>query len=130
MIIANRALDPWTDAEQIAQHLARPGAELLVVVGAAQWCQKCRDFYPHFELQRSQGQALQLHLWLDLEEHAEFLGDFVPDDLPLLLHHQNGLLVQSGVVRGWDGPHWLLDPSGAVPDPSIWRALTTVNWAG
>ena len=94
-------LDLWNeaDAQAVAQHLSRPDAELLVVLGAAAWCTKCQRLHPAFE-QLSQGlPPTVLPLWLDLEEHAEFIGDFIPPDLPLLLRWRRGHCIQAAVLQ-------------------------------
>lgn len=92
-------LDVWADAQVIAQHLAQPDAELLVVLGAEAWCAKCQRLRPAFE-QLSQGlPPAVLPLWLDLEDQAEFIGDFIPPDLPLLLRWRHGHCVQAAVLQ-------------------------------
>lgn len=84
-------LDPWSDTALIALRLQNPDAQLLVAIGAEQWCSKCRRLRLLFKV------VLRLHvpgnvvtLWLDLEDHAEFMGTFLPDDLPLLLLWRDG----------------------------------------
>lgn len=130
-------LDPWNDAETIARRLATPNAELLVALGAEAWCEKCRALRPAFEsLCKERAPASMTWLWLDLEEHAEFLRDFVPGDLPLLLRWRLGQLRQVAVLEGID----LAAPAGAAaerlralpltPDvPDLWAALSTQDWA-
>lgn len=99
---ATRALDPWADASFISGHLRQPDAELLVVLGAEAWCPKCKRLRPAFE---QMCQALPAHilwLWLDLEDHAEFLGNFIPPNLPLLLRWRAGQCVQAAVLQDID----------------------------
>ncbi|MBB2487622.1 thioredoxin [Mitsuaria sp. WAJ17] len=132
-----QALDPWNDAQALATRLARPQAELLVALGAESWCQKCAALRPAFEaLYAHQSDADLSWLWLDLEDHAEFLGDFVPEDLPLLLRWRQGRLQQVAVLEA-------IDPApapGAVPErlralpvsaelPDLWAAFSERNWA-
>lgn len=95
-------LDPWADSYAIAQWLCQPDAELLVVIGATGWCQKCQRLHPHFEQLAAALPEQVLPLWLDLEDHAEFLGDFVPPDLPLLLRWCAGQCVQAAVLQDID----------------------------
>jgi hypothetical protein len=103
------APDPWDDGPAIAAHLQRPGAELLVVLGAEAWCDKCRRLRPRFEVVcRAQMPVHVLWMWLDLEEHAEFLGDFVPADLPLLLRWREGRCVQASIIKD-------IDPQSSSP---------------
>lgn len=137
-----RALDPWTDARFISRHLRQPSAELLVVLGAEAWCPKCKRLRPAFE---QMCQALPTHilwLWLDLEDHAEFLGNFIPPNLPLLLRWHAGQCVQVAVLQdidpGASGPaqhvrmqplklqgEYLVDTADEylLPLPPLWRAL-------
>ncbi|WP_269632143.1 thioredoxin family protein [Pelomonas sp. BJYL3] len=130
-------LDPWNDAQAIAQRLGQPGAELLVALGAEGWCIKCQSLRPRFEeLCATQEPPQVTWLWLDLEDHAEFLGDFVPEDLPLLLRWRQGRLQQVAVLEA-------IDPApapGALPErlrelpisaelPDLWAAFSARNWA-
>ncbi len=137
MTMQTQALDPWNDAQALATRLARPQAELLVALGAESWCQKCAALRPAFEaLCAQQAHADLSWLWLDLEDHAEFLGDFVPEDLPLLLRWRQGRLQQVAVLEA-------IDPTpapGALPErlrelpisaelPDLWAAFSARNWA-
>lgn len=97
---AARQLDPWRDGPLIAQHLANPSTHLFIMLGAEAWCQKCRQVRPAFNTWAKQAALRgELYLWLDLEDHAELLGGYIPDDLPLLLEYGAGQLVRSVVVR-------------------------------
>jgi hypothetical protein len=94
------AFDPWNEAQGLAQHLQRPDAELLVVIGAEAWCEKCRRLKPAFEALCAS--AMPDHaawMWLDLEDHSDFLAGFIPPDLPLLLRWRQGVCVQVAVVE-------------------------------
>jgi hypothetical protein len=102
-------LNPWDHAPQIARHLANPAAELLLVLGAEAWCSKCQRLRPLFDALCAVGMPAQvLCLWLDVEEHAEFLDGFVPPDLPLLLRWRQGQCVQAARVQN-------IDPQAADP---------------
>ena len=138
--MTTRPLDPWDDALAIAARLQSHGAVLTVVLGAEAWCDKCRRLRPLFDAL----QAVQFApvppatpaatvLWLDLEEHAEFIGRFVPDDLPLLLRWQAGLCVQAAVVLE-AGPQladgWLLQDCPVPADvPDLWAGFARGEWA-
>ena len=76
--------DPWTDAQEIAERLRRHQARLVIVLGAESWCAKCRALRPAFDERANRAEPQDVWLWLDVQEHDEFIGDFVPDDLPLL----------------------------------------------
>lgn len=140
------AFDPWTDAQALAQHLQRPDAELLVVIGAEAWCGKCRRLKPLFEsLCTSSMPDQAAWMWLDLEDHGDFLGGFVPPDLPLLLRWRAGVCVQAAVVEdiGVDGPlaprvrmRPLMDEETAEVFeghqqelPSLWSEFARAAWA-
>ena len=120
-------LDPWLDAQRLAERLGQPGARLVVVLGAPAWCQKCRDYYPEFEARAAQAPAHESHVWLDLEEHLEFIGRFIPDDLPLRLVYEEGRL-QAATVVGPDGQHEPVPPS-QLHEPGIHARLCRVDWA-
>lgn len=91
----NRLLDPWRDTEHIKQRM-QPGRrdELIIGLGAA-WCHKCEALQDAFQSLSQQHQDVAW-LWLDIDEHGEFLGSFFPDTLPLLWHYQGGQLLQHG----------------------------------
>ena len=138
--------DPWTDAETLARHLQQAEAELLVVIGAEAWCDKCRRLKPAFEALCAA--AMPEHaawLWLDLEDHADFLAGYIPPDLPLLLRWREGDCVQAAVVEdiAADGPlaqrvrlkplvgEGAADPlATALPElPDLWTEFSGSGWA-
>ena len=95
----NTALDPWNDAGLIAQRLNQPGADLFVIVGAEQWCEKCRNLRPHFDAYMAQADSQATWLWLDLEDHTEFIGDFMPESLPMLIAYRGNQLINCQVLE-------------------------------
>lgn len=101
-------LNPWDHAQEIAWRLSRHDAELLTVVGAAGWCSRCQTLQPKFEALSKDLPEHIVPLWLDLEEHAEFLGDFIPPDLPLLLRWRQGQCIQAAIIER------IGEPSGAA----------------
>ena len=115
--------DPWMHAQKLAERISKPGAALIVVIGAQSWCQKCRDIYPQFEQAAKTSAAHESYIWLDLEEHAQFLGGFIPDDLPLSLRYQNARLVQAQLLRLDDAPMPV-----EVGDPGVYARLCEDNW--
>jgi len=126
-------LDPWDDAASISARLESPATRLIVVIGAEAWCEKCRTLRPAFDALARRAKASDLHLWLDLEEHAEFIGDYVPDDLPELLIYQGGRLRGQTVVRdAFDRlAQWIAScpaPLTAMQCPVLER-LTAKDWA-
>ncbi|MGJ7505333.1 MULTISPECIES: thioredoxin [unclassified Variovorax] len=97
--MSTKLLDPWRDAAAIANALRGPTALLVVVLSAESWCQKCRDFKPRYEQVAADARAIGVWLWLDLEEHAEFLAGYVSDDLPWVLAYRGKTLWRSQAVK-------------------------------
>lgn len=95
----NRIFDPWADARLIAERQQLPGARLVVFLGAEAWCEKCRTLRPHMEAQAASASWNDTWVWLDLEDHAEFLGDYVPDDLPQLIMYEGAALTACHVLE-------------------------------
>ncbi|MFC4161715.1 thioredoxin family protein [Chitinimonas lacunae] len=122
-------LDPWRDAATIAQRLTLPGNRLVLVLGAEAWCQKCRQLRPAFDQAAARAHPNDTWLWLDLEDHAEFLGDYIPDDLPLLLVYAGPTLqVQRRVDEARDLLDW--QSSGRPTyDPGVRERLLIQDWA-
>ncbi|RZI57109.1 MAG: hypothetical protein EOP37_21730 [Rubrivivax sp.] len=140
--------DPWNDAEKLGRQLAQTDSELLVVIGAEGWCEKCRRLRPAFEAMcHTSMPAHVAWFWLDLEDHHEFLGEFVPPDLPLLLRWRQGVCVQAAIVEGIDlgAPQaervklqslviqgtQVRDPheGGLIELPRLWTEFATMSWA-
>ena len=58
---------------------------LLVACLCARWCGTCRDYEPVLAaLARLHGAAVQC-VWVDIEDHADALGDIDVEDFPTLL---------------------------------------------
>ena len=140
------SFDSWNDAQALARHLQRPDAELLVVIGAEAWCEKCRRLKPAFETLCAAAMPEQAAwMWLDLEDHRDFLDGFIPPDLPLLLRWRAGVCVQAAVVEdiALDGPlaprvrlKPLVDAEVAGPSedglldlPDLWAEFGAAAWA-
>jgi len=94
----NRLYDPWDDAALLADRGQSPQYRLLIVLGA-DWCSKCQAFKTLFEQQAQHAPPEYLPIWLDLEEHAELLGDYLPENLPELLVYRAGKLVQRAFLE-------------------------------
>lgn len=142
-----QTLDPWLDAERVALRLREPGAELLVVLGAESWCGKCQRLKPAFDRLATSMPKYVLPLWLDIEDHAEFLKGFVPPDLPLLLRWHAGNCVQAAVIEDIDpnalpqqrvrlrtltlDDQSLIDPAADEPVqlPQLWTEFASEAWA-
>lgn len=133
----NTALDPWDDEGLIAQRISQQDAALFVIVGAEQWCQTCRDLRPHFDAYQAQANSQATWLWLDLEDHAEFIGDFMPESLPMLIAYKGNQLVACQVLdispTVFDDAvdHFQKEARNAPPrkDPGIRAQLLQQDWA-
>jgi thiol-disulfide isomerase/thioredoxin len=100
----NTTLDPWRDAVAIAQRLSMPNSRLVVVIGAESWCELCRSFRPVFEtLAAQRADESDIWLWLDLEDHADFLDGYVPDDLPIVIGYRDSTLTHVLLPRDATG---------------------------
>jgi hypothetical protein len=130
-------LDPWLDAKPISQRLRTSGALLTVGIGAEAWCERCVELRSVFEMSM---QEHETRLWLDMDEHAELLGDFVPTDLPMVLQWQEGRLVRIAILEGvLDGVEDVAEtgvPTARLRElaldtehPNLWLVLTNENWA-
>lgn len=140
--------DPWNDAEKLGRHLAQKDSELLVVIGAEGWCEKCKRLRPALEAMCRASMPAQVSwLWLDLEDHHEFLGEFIPPDLPLLLRWRLGACVQAAIVEDIDlaappAERVKLQPlviegtqvrdphqGGLMELPRLWSEFASTSWA-
>lgn len=128
-------LDPWTDAAAIAARLMLPSAHLVILIGAESWCERCRTLKPAFESMAQQKNIEgEVWLWLDLEEHADFLDEFIPDDLPLLMSYRGPSLTQvllgravNVAVLAEKPPRAPMSTELALPD--IRNRLMAGDWA-
>ena len=128
----NALLDPWSDAQEIARRLRQPAARLIVVLVAETWCDKCRELRAVVENRAAQAAGNETWLWLDLEEHAEFLGDYLPDDLPQVLSYEQGRIAQFQTVQPSPSALETALLSGGVHparDPGIYQRLLSDDWA-
>ncbi|MDQ1834714.1 thioredoxin family protein [Massilia scottii] len=131
----SQTLDPWNDAGILAKRLKLPGSRLLIVVGAEAWCTRCRKIRPDFDSLAVGANADEIWLWLDVEEHAQFLGDYLPENLPMILVYHGERLVSSAVL---DDVSALRVTSVEPPahqeknvliDPGIRSRLISEDWA-
>lgn len=127
-------LDPWDDAATIARRLEE-GGRLIIVIGAEEWCTSCRALKPVFQsVANDETNDRDVPLWLDLEEHAEFLGGFVPPSLPFLLVYQRGVLTHGLVVQDLSHTGIAGELSGSrsveYEDlPDLDRRFRTADWS-
>ena len=75
-------------------HDPAPGApkDWTVICLCAEWCDTCREYRRAFEA-RAQAAGDALHLWVDIEDEADHLGELDIETFPTLL------LLQGGAVR-------------------------------
>ncbi len=127
--------DPWEHAAELARRLDDNAADtrLVVALGAA-WCHKCHDLRPVFDTFAAQAPETDLLLWLDIDEHASFIGDYFPDDLPEVLIYRQGRLLGRDTLTATEA--CLADTLAArsrltLPDtnPAIWQRLAAKDWA-
>lgn len=140
-MIGQAQLDPWHDASLLAQRLSPANAQLFILIGAEQWCARCRHLRPQFDRLAAQAKFDEVWLWLDLEDHAEFIGDYLPDNLPMLLVYQGQNMVLCQVVEDAEQAlgehvrqikttrHSQYDALPTVPDPGIRSRLVMQDWA-
>ena len=56
----------------------------LVACLCAAWCDVCRDYRANFDLLAAQYTACNF-VWIDIEDHADLVGDIDVDNFPTLL---------------------------------------------
>lgn len=62
-----------------------PPARLLVACLCAAWCGACRDYRPTFDVLAARFAPVVQFAWIDVEDHADALGDLDIEDFPTLL---------------------------------------------
>lgn len=122
-------IDPWQDAARLAARLQHAGSVCRIVLGALQWCETCRRLYPQLRT-LAQQQTDACWLWLDLEDHQEFVGDYLPPDLPWLLQYVDCQLQYSGPLQHrLQAADWSGEIRTASQDPGILARLLQQDWA-
>jgi len=71
--------------------------EFLVICLCAAWCGTCREYQPGFEALAAQFPDARF-LWLDIEDHAEQLGDLDIENFPTLLIKRRAWVLFYGVM--------------------------------
>jgi thiol-disulfide isomerase/thioredoxin len=128
-------LDPWDDAARISARIGMPGSRLVAVIGAESWCEKCRNLKPALEEVARHAPASDVILWLDVEDHQEFLGQYLPESLPEVLIYEGTRLTSRSLLSNGDGAVllallWADLPKLAVTeDPGIAQRLVQKDWA-
>ena len=70
------------------RHADQDTEGFLVVCLCAEWCGICRDYRPAFLAMEAEFPGAKFH-WLDIEDHADLLGDRDIENFPTL-HIQRG----------------------------------------
>lgn len=115
----------------LAQRVRSPGCSFTLVIGAEAWCERCRSLRPAFDALAAAGEAEAVFLWLDIEEHAEFVEPWSPADLPAAFVYQGGVLQGAGYLRepATTLAAQLADLGAASDDGGVFARLTAQDWA-
>ncbi len=70
---------------------------LLVACLCAQWCHVCRDWRAGFDALAARFPDARF-VWIDVEDQADRLGDFEPDDFPVLALQRGARLLYCATV--------------------------------
>lgn len=91
-------LDAWNDFSKI-KHILNNKTESIIILLGASWCHKC-DPVKKSIMRMTENVTPSVHwLWLDLEGHCEFLGNFSPETIPLVWVYQGEHLIRHGAVE-------------------------------
>ncbi|MBL8367416.1 MAG: thiol reductase thioredoxin [Candidatus Accumulibacter sp.] len=72
-------------------------AEFVIVCLCAEWCGVCREYREGFAALARQFPEAGFH-WLDIEEHADNLGDIDVENFPTLLIKRRNLVLFYGIM--------------------------------
>ena len=125
-------LDPWDDAQRIADRLRLPDGTLHVFIGMESSCIKCailRQVWNEY-VTALPADDNQVWMWLDTDEHGEFLGDYIPNDPPVYIRYKNGTRTVIASLKGFSSGQLEIqaqDEAQSIPD--FYVALTNDNWS-
>jgi hypothetical protein len=127
-----KLLDPWDDARQIAQRLKSPNSVLHLFVGMESSCIKCailRQVWNEY-VRSLPADDTQVWLWFDIDEHMDFLADYLPDDPPVYIRYDNKVRVSVATLKGIASNQLEVEiRSGMQEIPDFYAALTDENWS-
>ena len=88
-------LVPGSDLTALRAQLAASPDAWLVACFCAAWCDTCEEYKPKL---RALSSALPQHVfaWIDIEDHAELLGEVDVENFPTLLIQIGGRVVFYG----------------------------------
>ncbi|MGV8834871.1 hypothetical protein [Cellvibrio sp.] len=90
-------LDAWNDFSKIKYILNNETESIVILLGAS-WCHKCDPVKKSIMRMIKDATPAVHWLWLDLEDHCEFLGNFSPETIPLVWVYQGDNLIRHGAV--------------------------------
>jgi len=70
-------------AQALAQRLEQDPGQTLVICFCAAWCDTCKQYQPKFE-ELSDKHDRTSFIWIDIEDHAELLGDEDVENFPTI----------------------------------------------
>lgn len=71
--------------------------ELLVACLCADWCGTCRDYRPGFDALANLHPDASFH-WIDVEDDANWIGDYDVENFPTLLIQHNDTVLFFGTM--------------------------------
>ncbi len=107
-----------------------PASAWTVVCLCADWCGTCRDYRRAFE-QRARQRDDAVHIWLDIEDDSDWLGEMDVETLPtLLVLHEDRPMFFGPVLPHIDVVDRTLRALGAARPgrPARCRTSTARRW--
>lgn len=77
--------------------MAQTDSDLVVVGLCAEWCGTCREYRLEFDRLAEQFSGARFR-WMDIEEHAECLGDIDVENFPTILVRRGKWVLFFGVM--------------------------------
>lgn len=113
-------LIPCVDTADTAQATPAGPFSLWAVCLCAQWCATCREYQPAFEALALARQFTHIRfIWVDVEEHADMVGDYDVETFPtVLLANHRGVHFAGPVLPQIAVLERLLQHSSHVSDMS------------
>ena len=87
-------LVPGSDLTALRAQLAASPQSWLIACFCAAWCDTCGEYRP--KLRTLSGTLRQVFAWIDIEDHAELLGEVDVENFPTLMVQIKGRVVFYG----------------------------------